>query len=119
MHELAKTQAELEEIAEILLEDIRNNGNTATVSRYNHLVEDSATFVEGKKAAELMPHSTINRECMDGIYTAYNADLRQNNKIEAIVARDLGEQRFSLASKNRPLPTDRPVHIKTNPQPIA
>jgi len=107
VHELAKTESELWEIADVLLGDLRRNNNTATVSRYNKSSTDKATFVNGKRSTEYGTTAGINKEQMrKGIYQVTGADIRPDTEVEAIVARDLRTHHFNFESKEIPLPLE-------------
>ena len=60
IHELVKSEAELDSIARILLSEISKDNQS--ISRMNILSFDKAVFIGGKELHELNRHQNINKE---------------------------------------------------------
>jgi len=119
MNELIRSRSELEKLAELLAEEIKNP-NENIVSRYIRVIGDGVKFINGQKSSYLASNSNINQENMStGIYTQSDVDdLLSYNVEEVSVARDLQEHRFPFSPKGIALPTEVNSFIETIPTEI-
>ena len=105
--ELVRSRQDLENIADLLARKITNL-NGSIVSRYNRVVYDVATFINGQESEWRYCQSNVNKEMMErGRYTTTGVDdLLPHNIEEVAVARDLQDHRFHFSPKGIELPTD-------------
>ncbi len=116
VNELIRSKSELEEVADLLAQEIRNP-NENIVSRYIRVVYDGATFFNGQKSASSYSKVNVNKEMLNrGIYTQTDVDdLLPHNFEEATVARDLQENRFNFFPKGIELPTEEELFFEPIP----
>jgi hypothetical protein len=119
MRGLIKSTSELEQLADLLFDEIKNSHENI-VSRYTRISYDSATFVNGRKSGVVHVQSNVNKEMMESkIYTYTDIDdLFPYNVKDVGVARDLQEHRFKFHSKGIELPKDQAVYAESIPSGI-
>jgi predicted Zn-dependent protease len=119
--ELIRTASELEQIADVLLNEVRQYKDENVVSRYIQIICDTAMFINGQKCEWKYSQSNLNKEMMErGIYTQTDVDdLLPHNVAEVTVARDLQDHRFHFHPKGIPLPTEEEVYLESIPTGIT
>lgn len=113
---LMKSRKELEDVAGALAKEIQNPAENV-VSRYIRVINDSATFVNGKRSVHRYSQANVNKELMSrGVYTQTGVDdLFPHNIDEVAVARDLQDHRFHFSPKRIDLPTDQEIFFEEVP----
>ncbi len=110
IQELVKSPSELEEIAEILLNQVEGKRNC--ISRFTISSADSVTYVMGKRKNAVSSFGNMNLEDLDSrVYSQTEIDdLTLGNVFEAAVQRDLNSHHYSMAWKGNLLPSDQLVY---------
>lgn len=119
VNELIKDTPELEEIANLMSNEIRNP-HEDIVSRYIRVVNDFTGFVNGKKIGGTSATENFNLEMMQrGIYAETTVDnLLPHNFAEVVVARDLQPNRFNFYPKGIELPREEGKFVQPIPTSI-
>jgi hypothetical protein len=120
IREFIKPQAELEEIAELMLAEARqNDGPVIYRVQSNH--EDGVYFRQGKAVRYEQSKTQINKEDMGRrIYTGAGIDdIRPDNYRELTVTRDLFINRFNFHLKGKELPTEQITEYESMPAAIT
>ncbi len=121
VNELIRSKSELEQIADLLSDEVKQFKGENIVSRYIRIVSYSATFINGQVSEWRGCQSNLNKEMIDrGIYTQTGVDdLLPHNVREVAVARDLQGHRFTFHPKGIPLPTTEEAYIESIPSGIT
>lgn len=120
-HRLHKSYRELENIAEVLLDELKQRGNSNCVSRYNNVSIHNSQFCSGKELKELKNISSINLEHMQELVYCYAIidEFKKDIFQELAVARDNYPINFSLPRKGLELPSEKGIFYEEIPDEIS
>jgi hypothetical protein len=117
IQELVRDVSTLENIADLLLKELKKYREENVISRYIRGLYDSAYFINGEEFEVRFFMSNLSKEMMErGIYTQTMVeDLFPHNVNEVSVARDLQEHRFHFYPKGIPLPKENQSFVEKIP----
>ncbi len=120
-YELADTEDQLIEIAEILLSEIKNSDEDI-ISRYHNIARYSKMFINGKEEIIVEYNKALNKETMPkqkrmhGLYSSTEIDyLTRSNFEKVCVSRDLIQAKVLFTPKKIPLPTNEIIYYPKLP----